>query len=239
MNIHPALLSIPLAVGLGSCAILPRPTPAADPTTAVAPAAAVADAKAADLELAAPDDASGWLKRGFELLRVEQNVAAAYAFRTAIGTNTLNDAGRALGYWHIYLAEQGSDRHSAASDALSSFVVVAEDILQIRASLRYAEDGSQDFVDRFDLKRRLARARAVLSASWSHHALAFGRSEGHPVPVHSLVEQDYFLEMATPCGDHAARHEGPEAGNNHLLQVELTCPGVPPAHYFLERVAEE
>ena len=187
-----------------------------------------------------PGAAAAWLKRGFDLLRADQNVAAAHAFRAAIGTGNLNDAGRALGYWHVYLAEQGAGHSDPASDALASFIVVAEDILHVRRALRYAEDGDSDFVDRFDLKRRLARARAVLSATWATHASAFGRSRAHPVPVHNPAERDYFLEVASPCAQVGAP---PRSGQPSLLsdteQVELSCVGVAPTRYFFERVAED
>jgi hypothetical protein len=197
----------------------------------------------------AADDSStagGLLKRAFEFFKNDQNRAAADTFKSAIATGNLNDAGRALAYWHIFVAEEAMGNRNASSDALSSFVVVAQDVMEIRERLRYAEDDSGDFVDRFDLKRRLARARALLSVAWAYHTNWFGRSTTAPVPVHSTAEMNYFLELAPPCArSHDRKVQAsiahPVAGEStSMSEVDLSCDGShDKTSYYFQVVAED
>lgn len=146
-----------------------------------------------------PASAAALLERGFTYFREDMAAQASAAFRGAIATGHLNDAGRALAYWHIYLAERGQGNIEAGADALASFVVVGQDVLDVRNSMRYAVDDSGDFVDRFDLERRMSRARALLSATWAGKVSDFGRSPEHPVLVRDENELKYFLELAPTC----------------------------------------
>ena len=202
------------------------------------------DAPQAAAEADGEDAASAGalLKRAFEYFKQDQNAMAAATFRAAIHTGSLNDAGRALAYWHIYVAEQSLGDTDRGVDALSSFVVVAQDVIEVREQMRYAEDESGDFVDRFDLKRRLARARAMLSVAWAAHANEFGRSAIQPVPVHSLAEKNYFLEMAPPCG-HASKQASvapnDSASSASVERVNLTCDGGERTSYYFQVVQDD
>lgn len=161
-------------------------------------------------EAMSDEAAAGFLlERAFYHFRHGDHRKAAHNFDGAVHTGQLNDAGRALAYWHIYLALRSHGDTDGSSDALASFVVVAEDILAMRDNVRYAIDDSGDFVERFDLVRRVARARGTLSATWAAHSRGFGRSRGNPVPVSDVTEINYFLEAAPPCADAADRQIWP------------------------------
>ena len=188
------------------------------------------------------DSAGALLKRGFDFFSADKNQEAADMFRAAVATGNLNDAGRALAYWHIYVAEQSMAHVDIAADALEAFVVVSQDVLEIRGQLKYAEDDSGDFVDRFDLKRRLARARATLSADWAGHVGIFGRSSRNPVPIHSVTEMNYFLELAPPCAQANDRSvaAGPQqSGAAGVSEVDMSCnAGAGKVSYYFQVVPE-
>jgi hypothetical protein len=209
------------------------------------PVAAATPALADDGEPAEDGVSAGaLLRRAFDFFKRDDNAAAANAFRAAIATGSLNDAGRALAYWHVYVCEQSLTHNDRAADALSSFVVVAQDVLEIREHLRYAEDDSGDFVDRFDLKRRLARARAMLSVAWAGETSGFGRSAEAPVPVHSSAEMNYFLELAPPCAraqDRRIQSSPKNApGASNVAEVNLSCEGSQgQASYFFQVVEDD
>ena len=140
-----------------------------------------------------------YLERALDALRDEQPAYATAALRAALATGDLNDAGRALTYWYLYVAEETQGNRRASHDALNDFVVVAETVLALRDSVRFAQSGGSDFVERFDLAGRLARGRALLNLAWAEAHQQFGRSAQEPVPVQSEAEVAYFLELSPAC----------------------------------------
>ena len=176
------------------------------------------------------------LKRAFTFFEQDENIMAIAMFRAAINTGNLNDAGRALAYWHVYVAYTAVNQAEDASEALLMFTVVAQDVLDVRDQMRYADDGHGDFVQRFDLRNRLARARASLSASWAKPAEPFGRTARQPVLVHDDLEKNFFLEIAMPC---AGRHLVTAPAVDHVEQVNMTCDGQTTAQqYFFQTVGD-
>jgi hypothetical protein len=176
------------------------------------------------------------LKRAFTFFEQDENMMAIAMFRAAINTGNLNDAGRALAYWHIYVAYTALSQPEDASEALLMFTVVAQDVLDVREQMRYADEGHGDFVQRFDLSNRLARARASLSASWAKQAEPFGRTARQPVLVHDATEKNFFLEIAAmPC---AGRHLVTAPVVDHVEQVNMSCDGQPTAQYFFQTVGD-
>ena len=215
---------------------MPPPTPV--PSEAAPPG---------DIQAPTPADlsAAGLLERGFTMFRDERPGEAGAAFRAAIATGSLNDAGRTLAYWHIFLAERGLGHVEGGADALMSFLAAGQDVLDARGR-RASEvlDDTGEFIERFDLKSRMARARAILSAIWVDRRPSFGRSPQKPVPVRSESEISYFLEMVPPCAEAADRL----ASSRRVLQradaeverVDVRCNGQRDgAAYFFERARED
>lgn len=134
-------------------------------------------------------------------LRHGDDQAASMAFQRAIDTGYLSDAGRALAYWYIHLAEKSRGSTDQSINALAGFVVLAEDLLEEASPYRYAKQDRDDFIWQFDLDRRLSLARAVMSAAWAERATGYGLSQEHPVSVHNDVEMTYFIELASPCAN--------------------------------------
>ena len=104
------------------------------------------------------ESASAHLERAFHAFRIAEYENAALSFEAAIGTNNLNDSGRALAYWHVYLCRAQNGDEDAAADALMSFTVVAEDMLDDSDQFSHEYLSSRDFVERFtrheaDLRR--------------------------------------------------------------------------------------
>ena len=183
--------------------------------------------------------ASTLLEVAFRLFGVHQDMASVAAFEAAIRTGNLNDAGKTLAYWHIFLAHRNRGRVDQGADALASFIVMAEDVLDERAGLRYAVDDSGDFVDRFELPKRLAHARAILYAIWAERSVTFGRSQASPVHVESMAEMDFFLELAPPCTGFDERVVSVRSMHGlqgePLEQVTVTCQdGARTERYFIK-----
>lgn len=186
--------------------------------------------------------AAGRLGLAFQLLGAGHHQAASTQFQAAIDTGELNDAGRALAYWHIALAQTAMGAPAHAQDALQSFVVISVDLLAAPQGMASGADGANDFVTRFDLRRRVARARAELSAAWAEHTTGFGRSLMAPVPIHNETEMHYFLELAPPCPPGHARRAfqarlSAAQTSQGLSQVQLSCDGSQiEAEYFFVAV---
>jgi hypothetical protein len=151
-----------------------------------------------------PDDdssAAGLLERGLVYLRSDRPALGAEAFRAALETGNLNNAGRSLAYWHIYLCEWVQAHRDPAADALESFLAASQDVLDTRSDRPEVLNNAAEFIERFDLDHRMSRARATLSALWADKIPSFGRSLQKPVPIQSDSEVRYFLELAPPCAD--------------------------------------
>lgn len=155
---------------------------------------------------------------------------AARAFGYAIDTGRLNNAGRALAYWSIFQCASEMGRVDRSANALMSFVVVAEEVFDVRKSLRYAVNAAGDFVDRFDLEVKLQRARAVLSATWATRVPLFGRTVDSPVPVYDHEELGYFLDIVAACEggerDDRAERQVSDLRGRAVHRVTLTCGGL-------------
>jgi hypothetical protein len=180
------------------------------------------------------DSAGGLLERAFAQFNRDDYAASAKTFSQSIGTNNLNEAGRALAYWHIYLAEKRMGHEDKSTDALASFTTVAQELMESRGS-------SGDFIERFSLDARLSRARAILSATWAKRVPGYGRSTGDAVPVFDQVEADYFVEIAPPCGNSKRRqtdkHTVQQRSGNEMQRVTIYCDGQKSGtDYYLEIV---
>lgn len=168
-----------------------------------------------------------YLERALDALRDGQPGYASAALHAALSTGELNDAGRALAYWYIYVADTMQGQAQSSHDALADFVAISDSVLATREHVRFAESGGTDFVDRFDLVGRLARGRALLNLAWAEGHAAFGRSADVPVPVRSEEELAYFVELTPACSHPLERKTSQMktvGGNNaSLRQVDFRC----------------
>jgi hypothetical protein len=186
--------------------------------------------------------AAQWLQQGFTLLQHEQFAQGVAALHTAIATQELNDAGRALAYWHIFGAEQNLGHVAAAHNALADFVVVASDLMAQAYGAKEMEGAERTFIDQFDLPGRLARSRATLSLAWAARAPSYGRTVKTPVSVHSETEMRYFIDLAPPCAQAIDRKISQRplhinASGHPISQVTLHCAKMAqPIDYFFEVV---
>ena len=178
------------------------------------------------------------LEMALAYLRHGDDQAASIAFQRAIDTGYLSDAGRALAYWYIHLAEKSRGSIDKSINALTGFVVLAEDLLEEASPYRYANQDREDFIWQFDLDRRLSLARAVMSATWAERAHGYGLSVEHPVSVHNDMEMSYFIELASPCANNSqdVKRHTLMASGGMVQQVIVQCTGNPTESisYFFE-----
>jgi hypothetical protein len=153
-------------------------------------------APVADEELSA----SQHLEQGFSFYAYNQCDQAAAHFKAAITTGNLNDAGRALAYWHIADCMRKNDNVDNACEAYSSFVIVAQDILDVRDYRQYAVAEGADFVQHFNLFMKMAEAKAYIHSVWAARNDHYGRSQDTPIIMHSVKEVEYFTEFACENG---------------------------------------
>lgn len=185
--------------------------------------------------------AAGLLERAFLHFQNGEHQQAAQAFHAAIDTGNLNDAGRALAYWHIFLSDSLNNDDDAGTDALASFVVVGQDVIDARNTMRYAVTSTGDFVERFDLSNRISKARALMSVKWADRMPQFGQSIDQPVPVYDEAEAEHFVHLASPCAAGAERdvsrdviHGGQRAT---IERVTIECSDAPGSvQFYIEYV---
>lgn len=237
-----AALCLLLSAACAHPGVLAGPKAAQTPVAAPAPAAASSDDhpdEYADDEAPEPQaNAETLLGEGFAALRAQRPAAASYALRAALATQDLSDAGRALAYWHIYVAEQAMGAQGHANAALADFIAVGDTVLSSTEPQNRAN--TRAFAEHFDLQGRLARGRATQSLAWSRLTPGFGHSKAIPVPVSSEAELHHFIALAPPCAgaSHRVVTQG-RAGRDELghpiSQVTLSCAGAAaPVHYFFK-----
>jgi hypothetical protein len=140
--------------------------------------------------------AGKYLGSGLSLYVQKQYQQASGVFQSAIETGDLNDAGRALAYWHIAQCWSHLDDKDLAAEAYHSFAFVAQDILDMREQRRFAvaADG-RDFVSHFKVEKKLAEARAYVNAVWATRDSSYGRSLDDPVVANNTVEINAFVAV--------------------------------------------
>ncbi len=146
--------------------------------------------------------ASDYLALGLTFYNGNQKLEAIEAFNKAIATGDLNNQGRALAYWHLFLSYRDENVTSHGADALSSFVTVASLLMQQAAEGVDGEDLLEHvkvFIERFDLRDRLLLAEVTLEAIWAHKDEAYGRSPMRPVLLQGARAQRLFLHVFKPC----------------------------------------
>lgn len=173
------------------------------------------------------ETAGGLLERAFAQFNRDDYKGASRSFGASIATNNLNEAGRALAYWHIYLAEKRLGQDDRSNEALSSFTQVAQEMIEDRDS--NGAMGGSDFIERFSLDTRLSRARAILSATWAKKIPGYGKSAYDAVPVFDETEADYFIEIAPPCSDskhkQTDKHTVVQSNGRAVQKVTVFCDG--------------
>ena len=132
-----------------------------------------------------------WLERGFAMLSLKRFELAIHSFEKAIGTNSLNDAGRCLSYWSIADAWYNLNDIDNAAEAYFSFLQVAQDIIDERDVRKYAVDANGDFVEYFDLKTKMAVVKDFLNTIWAIRN-GHGRSGDDPIKVN---DKDQFINL--------------------------------------------
>ena len=173
--------------------------------------------------------AAALLERGFADFLAGKLAQASDDFSKATRTGELNDAGRVLAYWHVHIAERALGHEDLSAEALSSFIVVAEDLIRGQTA------SQSDFVERFDVRGRLEQARALLAATWAQRVPEFGRSAANPIRMHSPAEVTFFLHFASTCGDqnmNAERHSHVAVRVEGAEHVTIRCADDQPSREF-------
>ena len=167
-------------------------------------------------------DASTLLEIALNALKDGEYGASMSAFNRALQTGELSEAGQALAFWYIHLTAKAVEREDDSFEALSSFAVVAHELLE------YASDAENvRFAEQFDLARRLSLARALLAARWAQKTAGYGLSLEHPVYVRDGAEKDYFVELVSGCQAGVASQSSTVEENDGAVveRVSLQCDG--------------
>jgi hypothetical protein len=183
--------------------------------------------------------ASDYLALGLSHYQANQKPEAARAFERALSTGNLNNQGRALAYWHLFLAERDGNLQGAGADALESFVTVAQLLLDDRASgSDDSGDNVAEFIDGFNVSERMLLGQLVLDALWARRDPSFGRTPDRPVRVRDAEAERLFVQLYRPCMQteapavqfSAARH--PVQGRVDRAQISCTNAGPELSFYF-------
>ena len=167
-------------------------------------------------------DASTLLEIALNALKDGEYRASMNAFNRALQTGELSEAGQALAFWYIHLTAKAVEREDDSFEALSSFAVVAHELLE------YANDSENvRFSEQFDLARRLSLARALLAARWAEKTAGYGLSLEQPVYVRDGAEKDYFVELVAGCQTGVSSQSSTVEENDGAVveRVSLQCDG--------------
>lgn len=183
-----------------------------------------------DAELASTGRASDHLAMGVALFHGNQRAKAAAAFKRALETGNLNNQGRALAYWHLFLANREGDVTGAGAEALDSFLTVSLLLFEEERELPDVEAQSvREFIHGFNLAERMLLAELVLDALWARRDPHYGRSPQRPVKVRSSDAERLFVQLFRPCAAAetapSVQHEEIDQLGVRIDQVSFTCPG--------------
>lgn len=224
-----------VVAGVGACATSARPQVVAIHSAVTSSGAAASQEPS---EPTSPPDlsASVYLERALDALRDGQTAFAIAALHAALASGELNDAGRSLAYWYIYVAQSSAGSTQRGHDALADFVAIADSVLVAHDTSQLVDGGGNEFIARFDLRGRLARGRALLSLAWAEHHQHFGRSLEAPVPIQSEEELNYFVELTPACAHPLERKTSSMTSMSSdpkaLRRVEFQCSGAPSSTTF-------
>jgi hypothetical protein len=187
--------------------------------------------------------ASDYLALGLSLYQANEKSDAAHAFQLALQTGNLNNQGRALAYWHLFLAHRDGNLQGPGAEALDAFITVSNDLIE-ESHCTGAEDCAdvREFVDGFALTDRLLLAELVLDALWARRDPAFGRTPDRPVSVHDAESERLFVQLFKPCAQSAEPqvHFSAQSRQSHaheaerVDQAQISCPdaSAPVSFYF-------
>ena len=206
----------------------PEPVPATSTPAAIAP-----DAKASD-----------YLAMGLTFYQANQKSDAARAFNFALSTGNLNNQGRALAYWHLFLAHRDANLQGPGAEALESFVTVSTDLLDQTGGEEESGANVREFIDGFNLTERMLLAELVLDALWARRDPEFGRTPERPVQVRDADAERLFVQLFKPCVQSEAPEVKFSAGRHprrgqRVDKAQISCPnaGPPMSFYFTTKTA--
>jgi len=224
---------------------LPLLHPHASAPTAVKPAVASLSAERlpprsdASAPRTAPEvRASDYLALGLGHYQNNRKAEAAQAFEHALSTGNLNNQGRALAYWHLFLAERDVNLQGPGAEALESFVTVAQ--LLIEDSVTGSDesgDNVAEFIDGFNVSERMLLGQLVLDALWARRDPSFGRTPDRPVRVRDAEAERLFVQLYRPCVQTEApavqfSAAGYTGGKGQLDRAEISCTSAGPELSF-------
>jgi len=171
---------------------------------------------------------TAFMTQAFEEFNASRFKASVRAFNNALATGDLNDAGRIMAYWHLFVAYNKLSNMHRSMESLTSFVVVAEDAVRELMGVSTLLEPTYDFLRQFGLERRLVRARAILSAAWAWKSPGYGKSESNPIIIEDMNERNDFLELYTDCpldGQSLKEiyHHEASKQSTRLQHVVMTC----------------
>jgi tetratricopeptide (TPR) repeat protein len=118
---------------------------------------------------------------------------AIESFWRAIKTGGLNDAGRALAYWHIAQCYNNLGNKDGVIEALFNFASVAQDIIDIQEVHKFNVTQDDDFITNFELVGKLLWARSIVNFEWSSRSDVYGKSRENPIIVRNIEELETFI----------------------------------------------
>jgi hypothetical protein len=179
--------------------------------------------------------ASDYLALGLTHYNGSEKLQAIDAFHKALETGDLNNQGRALAYWHLFLSYRDEHLSSHGAEALESFITVSHLLLQQSDDGVDGEDlleHVRTFIERFDLRDRLMLAEVTVEALWAHKDDGYGRTPQRPVLIGSARAQRLFVHVFKPCSEEQNENTKVRISKAAFTvnaqpvdEAKITCPG--------------
>lgn len=114
-------------------------------------------------------------------------------FENAIMTNKLNSMGKVVSHWHIALSWAELNNEDETGEALLSFIMAGQDILDSKLSDSFASLDS--FIEEFLLIPRMDWAKSYMNMVWVKRSREFGRKLYNPIIVENKRQLEFVSRM--------------------------------------------
>jgi len=146
-------------------------------------------------QMSGEEETQALLSKGLFHFETGNALGTIQSFQKALDTDSLNEAGMALAYWHIGQSLDALSRTSEACEAFLAFIEHAE-------TMHESPVKQMMMILEMDLRGKLDHARAYLIAAWyAYSGTDYAQTDENPAICHTNQELKNFVYMVWNCSD--------------------------------------
>lgn len=136
---------------------------------------------------------SQYMKMGMESYSDGKWKETIMNFENAIRTNKLNSMGKVVSHWYIAMSWIELHNEDEVGEALSSFIMVGQDILDSKLSDSFIS--LDNFIEEFLLISKMDWAKSYINVVWVKRSKEFGRKLYNPIIVENKGQLKFVSRM--------------------------------------------